>query len=397
MSQHDYVVLDRGILHSSNAHHASAFGGADLDRNSRGVPTTLRIDGQKSPCVIQLPKLLASTFVLIAWTCGGAVQAQEKAPRTIPSRLIPVPTSVSPKLQELLSYRGDVELSFPKSPEDWESLKHNAIQPTVQQLDALRHKFDVTVEPDIMEGVRCYVVAPRNIKARNRNRLILYLHPGGFIWGGGEAGTRWAIEIAGLTGYKIVVVDYRLLPDHPFPAAIDDAIAVWEGVTKLENPSNIAIVGGSVGGGLALSIVQRARLKGLPMPGAVVSVSPSAADLSKASDSFYTNAGVDGAYDGFWEAVFRLYANRRDLADPAVSPVYADFNGFPPTFLVSGTRDLYLSNTVRVQRKLLQANVPTHLIVGEGMFHGAFFNAEIPELREIYAEISRFLDANLGH
>ena len=228
---------------------------------------------------------------------------------------------------------------------------------------------------------------------------MLNFHAGGFIWGGGESGTEWAIKIAGLTGYKVIVIDYRLLPDHPFPAAMDDAMAVWKYVIKSTKPSNIAVIGGSVWGAMVLSLVQRAKSEGLPLPGAVISISPAAADLSKTGDSNYTNAGVDGtiSYDGLWEAAWKLYANGRDLKDPLMSPVYGDFKGFPPTYLVTGTRDLFLSDTVRVQRRLLQAGVSTQLVVVEGLPHPGFLMMDIPEVAEVYSYIGQFFDAHLSH
>jgi acetyl esterase/lipase len=247
-----------------------------------------------------------------------------------------------------------------------------------------------------MGGVHCYIVAPTNIKP---HRLLLHMHLGGFIWGSGESGTSWAIAFAGLTGYKVVVVDYGLLPNHVFPEAMDDATAVWKHLVRSQKPAEMAFVGVSIGGEMALSLVQRAKLEGLPLPGAVVSISPAGADFSKTGDTWYTNAGVDGSavYDGFWEAVFKFYANGHELKDPALSPVYGDFKGFPPTYLVTGTRDIVLSDTVRVQRKLLQAGIPTQLVVVEGAPHGSLSNVDIPEVAEAYREGGKFLDVHLSH
>jgi len=344
--------------------------------------------------------MLALTFTLTVCIWDNPVRAQEATSRTIPSRVIPVPGSVSPQLQATLSQPENPGLPTPKTPEDWKALTKQSPaseEASAQQLATLRRRYGVTVTSEMMGGVRCYILTPGNLKPRNRNRLILNLHHGGFIWGAGESGTSWGITLAGLTGYKVVVVDYRLLPEHPFPAAIDDATAVWKHLVKSDKPADIAIVGGSAGGGLALSLVQRAKLEALPLPGALVVLSPAAADLSKTGDSFYTNAGVDGSwvYDGFVEALFRSYANGRDLKDPAVSPLYGDFKGFPPTYLVTGTRDIFLSDTVRVQRKLLQAGVPTQLVVVEGAPH-TVGDGDIPEYAEVYRNVGEFLDAHLG-
>jgi acetyl esterase/lipase len=261
-------------------------------------------------------------------------------------------------------------------------------------------RFGVTVAPQVIGGVRCYAVMPKVVGPNYRNRLVLGLHHGGWVGGAGESGLSEAIVIAGLVGSKVIAVDYRMLPDHPFPAAMDDALAVWKEVIKSTRPENIAVFGSSVGGGMVLSLVQRAKKEGLPLPGAVMSGSPWS-DLSKTGDSYYANEGVDGdlAYDRFWEAVAKLYANGRDLRDPLLSPVYGDFSGFPPTYLVTGTRDLFLSNTVRVQQKLLQAGVPTQLEVLEGQSHMYYLIAATegaPEGAELYSHVARFFDAYLG-
>jgi epsilon-lactone hydrolase len=350
-------------------------------------------------------KVLALTIALTASAWNGAALTQEAAStheaasRRIPSRILPVPDTVSPALQRLIGQAPSPPPKLPKTAEEWKAL----VEPPPdfsQRLAEMRDKFGVTFAPQVVGGVRCYMVRPKVVKPNNRNRLLFYLHHGGFVWGAGEAGLPEAIVMAGLTGYEVILVDYRLLPDHPFPAAMDDAVAVWKEVIKLAKPGNIAAFGSSVGGSMVLSLVQRAKKEGLPLPGAVMSGTPWS-DLSKTGDSYYTNDGVDGdiSYDGFWEAVAKLYANGRDLKDPLLSPVYGDFSGFPPTFLVTGTRDLFLSNTVRVQSKLLQAGVPTQLEVEEGQHHFEYLDAALvdaPEGAELYLHIGRFFDAHLG-
>jgi acetyl esterase/lipase len=337
-----------------------------------------------------------------AW--GGPARAEE-APRAIASRIIPVPDTVSPALQELIGQvRNREPIKIPQSAEEWKAFTASASQDSSQmpQFAKLREQFGVSVVSQVIAGVHCYALTPKVIKLRNRNRLLVGVHGGAFVGGAGESGLLEAIEMAGLTGYKVIAVDYRMPPDHPFPAAMDDAIAVWREAVKLAKPANIAVFGNSAGGALALSIVQRAKQEGLPLPGAVMAGSPWS-DLSKTGDSYYTNTDVDHllvAYDGLLGAAAKLYANGRDLKDPLLSPVYGDFSGFPPTFLVSGTRDLFLSNTVRVHGKLLRAGVTTQLEVEEGQAHTEYLFAAIadaPEGSELYSDVARFFDAHLGH
>ncbi len=343
----------------------------------------------------------ALTFAFTASTWSGAVWAQDLASRTIPSRILPVPETVSPGLQRVIGQPRNPPPETPKTLEAWRALVYPPPAPDFpMRFTEFCGKFGVTIVPQDIGGVRCYAVTPKVIKPNFRHRILFGLHPGGWVSGAGESGLTEAIVISGLIGSRVIAVDYRLLPDHPFPAAMDDAMAVWKEVIKLDRPENIAVFGSSVGGSMVLSLVQRAKAEGLPLPGAVMSGTPFS-DLSKTGDTYFSNDGVDRdlSYDGFWEAVVKLYANGRDLKDPLLSPVYGDFRGFPPTYLVTGTRDLFLSNAVRVQQKLLQAGVPTQLDVEEGQSHMEYLTATTegaPEGAELYSHIARFFDAYLG-
>src|SRR5262249_2859137 len=152
---------------------------------------------------------------------------------------------------------------------------------------------------------------------------------------------------------------------------LDDVITVWKALVKTTNPSRMAVFGTSAGGALTLSMTLRAKQENLPLPAAIGSGTPMS-DLTNAGDTFQTNAMVDNilvAPDAICHKAAALYANGHDLKDPMLSPVYGDMHGFPPTVLTSGTRDLLLSSTVRVHRKLRQAGVEAELQVYEGQSH----------------------------
>jgi epsilon-lactone hydrolase len=345
------------------------------------------------------PNHVVLALALIASAWSGPTLSQEPASRTIPARVLPAPDTVSPVLQKRFQQAPNPNPAIPTTAEEWKALA--ATPPVVSQmLVGLRNKFGTTVVPEMIGGVQCYVITPKVVNPKNRNRLLLGLHGGGNVAGGGENGILESIVVAGLMGYKVIHVDYRMLPEHPFPAAIDDVMAVWKAVIKTNRPGNMGVFGTSAGGNLALSLVQRARKEGLPLPGALMLGSPWS-DMSKSGDSYYANDGVDNiATTGdFVDTLVKLYANGHELKDPLISPVYGDFGGFPPTFLVSGTRDLFLSNTVRVQEKLLQAGVPTELVVGEAQSHIGFLIAAVldaPEGVHLYSYVERFFDAHLG-
>jgi acetyl esterase/lipase len=182
-------------------------------------------------------------------------------------------------------------------------------------------------------------------------------------------------------------------PDHPFPAALDDAVAVYRELLKEHAPANIGFVGLSAGGGLAAATVLRVRDLGLPLPAAAVLLTPEA-DLTEAGDTFATNEDLDIVLKKPMPILNKLYAAGADLRNPYLSPVFGDFSkGFCPTDLQSGTRDLLLSNTVILHRALRRAGVDAELHVWEAMPHAGFFGA--PEDAEALAEQLHFLNRHL--
>ena len=178
------------------------------------------------------------------------------------------------------------------------------------------------------------------------------------------------------------------------------SMTVYQSLIKHNNPKNMAVFGTSAGGALVLEMMLRAKQAGLPMPGAIAPGTPMA-DVTKTGDSFYTNDMVDNVLvsrDGFCHAATLVYAHGHDLRDPMLSPVYGDMHGFPPAILTTGTRDLLLSNTVRVHRKLREAGVEAQLEVFEGESHAQYqLDDRVPETREAFGEITAFFDKHLGH
>jgi monoterpene epsilon-lactone hydrolase len=343
---------------------------------------------------------LALSLTLIAFTTTMPAETPTPGPRTMPARTIPVPDTVSPQMQKLIAAPLSPTWNvIPKTTAEWKAQVDAAAAAAVKALPALRKALDVTVEPLTVGGVKAHMVAPRNIPPENRNRLLIHVHGGCYVNGPGESGTGEAVLMAGFGHFKVISVDYRMPPDYPYPAALDDAIAVWKAAQKMASPKNMAIFGSSAGGGLTLSIILRAIKEHLPLPAAIAPGTPMA-DLTNAGDSFRTNAMLDNvlvAPDASCDKRAALYANAHDLKDPMLSPIFGDMHGFPPAILTTGTRDLLLSNTVRVHRKLRQAGVEAILQVYEGQSHGQYSrDIEAPETKEAFGEIARFFDQHLG-
>lgn len=331
---------------------------------------------------------------------SGAGFAFEGGVRKVPAREVPVPDTVSREMQALIAAPfSPIWNEHPKDAAAWKALIKTRADAVAATLPDLRAKLEVKVAPTKIGGVNVFIVTPDGMPEANRNRLLVHVHGGGYVLFPGESGTREAILMAGYGKMKVISIDYRMPPDHPYPAAMDDAMAVWGEVVKTNDPKNMAIFGTSTGGGMTLAMVLRAKKEGLPLPAAIAPGTPWS-DMTKTGDTFFTNEMVDNilvSNDGWLGDAAKLYANGTDLKDPQFSPIYGDYAGFPPTILTSGTRDLFLSNTVRVHRKLRQAGVVADLNVFEGQSHAQYMgDAFAPETKEHFGELTRFFDKYLG-
>jgi acetyl esterase/lipase len=337
----------------------------------------------------------------------ATLEAQENAvnskpgPRTVPGRVIPVPATVSPQLQAAIAgpYRIPAWDANPKTAEEWKALVSKLADAGMEQRRAARDKLGVTMEPGVIGGVKVFTLTPREVRPENRGRLLIHVHGGGYVYNPGEAGTPEAVMMAAYGGFKVISIDYRMPPDFPYPAAIDDAMAVWREVVKTTDPRHMAIFGTSTGGGMTLAMILRAKAEHLPLPAAIAPATPWS-DLTETGDTYKTNEWLDNvlvSYNGYLVRAAQLYANGHDLKDPLLSPIYGDFTGFPPAILTSGTRDLFLSLTVLTHRKLRQAGVEAELQVYEGLSHAQYlFDPYAPETKEIFGEIALFFDKYLA-
>jgi monoterpene epsilon-lactone hydrolase len=249
-------------------------------------------------------------------------------------------------------------------------------------------EFPVVVDEAQISGVQTYVIRAPGVPDSVATPIYLDIHGGALIMGSGELCRMMASIDAMANGMITWAPDYRMPPVHPYPTPLDDCMAVYRALLEVRSPKDIFVGGGSAGGNLAAALVARAKDEGLPLPAALVLISPEV-DLTESGDSFQTNLGVDNVLGSLMQ-INLLYANGHDLAHPYLSPLFADVTGFPPTFLQAGTRDLFLSNTVRMHRRLRAAEVEAELHVFEAMPHGGFAGA--PEDMEVRVEMRRFLD-----
>jgi acetyl esterase/lipase len=354
--------------------------------------------------VLAIRKLSAAALLCIAMGAvgpsAGRAQTADAPMLEVPARSVPVPSTVSPQMAKIIGLPLRTNWNvLPKTGEEWKPVADAGAAATIKTIPGMTERLHVKIDKTVIDGVRAFVVTPDVIPPENQNRLLIHVHGGCYVLSPGEAGLPEAIFLAGFGHFKVISVDYRMPPEAYFPAALDDGVTVYKNAIKTMNPKNVGIFGSSAGGALTLEMVLKARQDGLPMPGAIAPGTPMS-DVTKVGDTFVTNAMLDNVLvspDGFCDAGTKVYANGHDLRDPLLSPVYGDMQGFPPAILTSGTRDLLLSNTVRVHRKLRQAGVEAILQVFEGQSHAQYNRDDTaPETREAYGEIAGFFDKHLG-
>lgn len=223
------------------------------------------------------------------------------------------------------------------------------------------------------------------------NRRLINFHGGGFSLDSGSLTE--SIPIAGLTGIPVVSVMYRLAPEHPYPAAVDDALAVYRASLETHEPDKIGIFGTSAGAVLTLQLLARIKAENLPMP-AAAGVFSGAADLAVAGDCELYLPPLMGDRSG--PDALSAYTDGTERTDPLLSPIYGDLSGFPPTLLMASTRDQLLSGTVVTHLALRRAGVAADLLIYEGMMHAFWAWIECPETEEALAAQAAFFAERLA-
>ena len=307
-------------------------------------------------------------------------------------RDIPVPASISAAAQAFFETAQPVQ-HRPVTPGAIAAIREATRAGAIPNAEAMRDAHAEAVADTEIGGVAVQVVVPKGYDAANDGRALLYFHGGGHVVGSPFEDLSITAPLAHRLGIKVYAVQYRLAPEHPFPAALDDATAVYMELLDRLGPSGFAVAGESAGGNLALAVVLRARDAGLALPAAAALMSPWS-DLTKTGDSEYVLAGLDPTldYDLFIADPARAYADGRDLKDPLISPVYADYGpGFPPSLITTGTRDLFMSDCARLSTALRQAGVDAHLHLWEGLWHVFEWYPDLPEAAQSLDEVAAFL------
>lgn len=260
--------------------------------------------------------------------------------------------------------------------------------------------YPVKTHRETIAGVVTDVVEPaQGIAPENQGRVLINLHGGAFLWGAHSGALVESVPIASLGRIKVITIDYRQGPEHRFPAASEDVEAVYRALLKQYAPGSIGIYGCSAGGVLTGEAVARLIDHKLPVPGAIGTFCGSLVDMS--GDSAYVAPLLNGAPVPDHPLTlgdlpyFRGTSATDPLVFPGLSPTL--LAAFPPTLLITGTRDMALSSVIRSQTLLSQAGAITELHVWEGMWHSFFSDPDMPESKAAYETIVRFFDHHLAH
>ena len=254
----------------------------------------------------------------------------------------------------------------------------------------LQQRHGVRVEASTIAGVPVRIIYPKGVTALGKGPVLLNLHGGGFRVDSGSLTE--TIPIAALTGVPVVAVLYRLAPEHPYPAALDDALAVYQALEKDRPASQIAVYGTSAGAVLSGELVAKLTSLKKPMPAALGFFSGSA-DLSQSGDSESWMPSPTG--EKTLAEATAPYIGTTAPTDPILSPLHGDLKAFPPTLLVSSTRDALLSGTSIFGRALVEQGVDARLVVFDGLPHAFWAYMDIPESGEANALMAKYLKDRL--
>jgi acetyl esterase/lipase len=308
-----------------------------------------------------------------------------------------VPSTVSKEAAALISSVRPENLS-PKNLAEWQMAWEKSEKGLLPGIEIAKKLYPARVERHTIVDVDHLLITPDTFLPKNKDRVVVYIHGGAHTMGSPESSLGLSLPAAHHLRTKVIAVRYPLAWKSPHPASRDLVVSLYKELLKSHKPGDIAMFGDSAGGALVMSTVLKLRDDNIAMPAVLGLISPWA-DISKTGDSLslLSKADILIDYDDNLAASAKLYASGQDMQNPSISPLYANFEqGFPPAFISSGTRDLFLSHCVRLQRKLIDSGIENQLVVYEGMWH-VFQSFQIPEAGAAWRDMTTFIERYWTH
>jgi len=312
----------------------------------------------------------------------------------IPAQSVPISSLLSPEAQAYVT-------EHLKDMQNPQMLKPDGGVPRFLK-PYLMHDYEafaVDRKDQTVAGVHAFVYTPKSgVPARNKNRVLINLHGGGFSGCWPTCAELESIPVSGMGQIEVISLDYREAPAHKYPAASEDVASVYRELLKTHKPAEIGIYGCSAGGMLTAESVAWFQAHSLPAPGAI-GILCAAAGATFGGDASYTASWLGESRMPAQPGTARLgYFEGSNPKDPLISPVDSPeiLAKFPPTLVVTGTRGFEMSAAVYTHTQLVKAGVDAELHVWEGLFHGFFYNTDVPESKDAFNVIIKFFDRHLA-
>lgn len=312
----------------------------------------------------------------------------------IPAQAVPISSLLSPEAQAYVT-------EHLKDMQNPQMLKPDGGVPRFLKPYLMRDydAFAVDRKDQTVAGVHAYIYTPKaGVSAGNKNRVLINLHGGGFSGCWPTCAELESIPVSGMGQIEVISLDYREAPANKYPAASEDVASVYRELLKTHKPTEIGIYGCSAGGMLTAESVAWFQAHSLPAPGAI-GILCAAAGATFGGDASYTASWLGEARMPAQPGAARLgYFEGSNPKDPLISPVDSPeiLAKFPPTLVVTGTRGFEMSAAVYTHTQLVKAGVDAELHVWEGLFHGFFYNTDVPESKDALNVIVKFFDRHLA-
>ena len=312
-----------------------------------------------------------------------------------------IPSTISKEAQKMMLTKKRSARNTAKTPKadgpikEWKKFQTFFNNLVYKGLQPIKDYYKPQIDTVFYGGIRAISVKPKNYK--KSDKVIVYIHGGAYVVLSADMTLASMLPLAEQSGLRIIAIDYTLAPQKKFNFITDEVIQFYKGLLKEYDAKNIAIYGDSAGGGLAGGSVLKMRDQNIPLPSCVVLWSPWA-DIDQVGDTYFTLADNDPSLinENFLENAALAYAPKSAFKNPYVSPVYGDFSeGFPPTLIQVGSKEIFLSNAIRMYRALDDANIETKLDVYEGMWHVWQGHYLLPESEKAVKNTKKFMFKHL--
>lgn len=299
-----------------------------------------------------------------------------------------LPMTISPEARELLSHQSPPPEGVPLEEQRKFADSYQAMFSAVQQ-----KRYAVDISDANLAGVPVRIIAPKG--GKKARFVLLNLHGGGFSLDSGSLTEN--IPLAALTRATVYAVRYRLAPEHPFPAALDDGVAVYKELLKSHPARDIVVYGTSAGAVLTAELGARLKQLKLPLPAAFGFFSGTADFARPGESQLRLNPLIPMFSEAEVARIFNGYIGSTARQDPVLSPIYSDLHGWPPILLLTSTRDFLSSDTELFHRALLGAGVDARLVVFEALPHAFWSYTDLPESAEAFELMAGFIAAHAHH